>query len=385
MVSVLPTMSVWARSGSTYGWVGDVATYESVDCEVRHLDPGHWSIKMPYNTQAALFQPGRLVTVDFRNTRFTGIFDTLAPQSDEQGRPVLEASGPGAYALIGDATTWPDPANTLSAQTVARYTASGAAETVLRQVMTAQLTTRRGDPIVVPTTGTRGGTVNLDERFTNLMQLVSKKARRGGLAVTVDLVTSGGTDTSGTLQVQFRVPVDKSNTVWLSYATGSLKTWKQTDTAPTVTRPIVMGSGKGLSRVIRGTVRDTAAEARWDRSIERIVDVRGTSSTTELDEEAQSALDDGTQQSSFEISAVEGEGVIYGTDFLVGDQVLVELMTGLTSVERVNAVRMHADKENGMTIEVVPGNPDTTNPWFRTHAILRAFHRRIHNLEREES
>jgi hypothetical protein len=380
-VSDLPPLSVWKASGATWEMAGQVVGYSSLTIERRHNGPGTWSMSMPYSTQAALLTKTRLVTFDFRGERFTGRIRHLAPGADEKGQPQLEVSGTGALSYLAGVTVWPDPAATLATQTVARYAATGVAETVLRNVIIANVVTRRGNSLTIPATAGRGASIELSERFTNLLEVTTKGARRGGLGVRMGLVNTTSS-TRAQMQLDFYTPTDRSARVRLSHKVGTLRTWKQSDDAPTATRAIVGGGGKGTARVFR-SITDTAAEAAWGWSEEVFVDQRGTTGNGKLDQAGQEALDDAAAQSSFELEAAEAEGMRLITHYNVGDLVTVELLTGVSSVERLNAAGIEVGSD-GLKVHLIPGNPDA-DPSTKTSALIRAMNRRLRNLEQEES
>lgn len=377
-MSELAEVSVWELSGSTWQMVGRVAMYESLDVEIRHNEPGQWSLVMAWSSQANTMRRKRLITVDFRGERFTGRIQHISPYSDERGMPMLEVSGTGALSFLGGVLAWPDPAATLGTQPI-RYLASGPAETVLRTVILANVVTRRGNALTIPATGGRGSSIELKERFTNLLEVVTKGARLGGIGIRMGLKNTTNA-TRAALTAEFYVPTDKSVRVRLSHKVGTLAEWRYSDDAPTGTRAIVAGSGAGTDRAIVSVV-DAPAEAAWGWSEEIFVDARGAADggTVQMAQDGRAALDDEASQSSFELSSTEALGMQYGTHFTIGDLVTVELLTGLSSVERLNAVQLRFDN-SGRKVTLIPGNP---NP--KLGALIRAMNRRLRNLEQEES
>jgi hypothetical protein len=92
-------------------------------------------------------------------------------------------------------------------------------------------------------------------------------------------------------------------------------------------------------------------------------------------------------QSSFELEAAEAEGQRYGTHFDLGDRVSVELVTGAAATDVLRQVSISAGN-TGVTVKLVPGNPDTTGgpaaALFRQAAIIRALRAQLRALQREE-
>jgi hypothetical protein len=480
MVNVPVKVGAWVKA--TAGWrrVSEIQTWTDFDLEPRYLQPGPWSIRMPYDAQTFKLGKTNLLTFDFRGTRMTGVIDKIGPRSDETGALMLEASGADALVLLGDARCWPDPASPLATQNVARYYATGAAETVLRNLIVANMVTRRKDDIVVAPSQGRGGTIGLSEDFSNLLEVVLLKCESAGLGIRMGLVDTGSS-TRAEMQVEFFTPEDRSRRVRLSHKVGTLRTWKQEDTAPTgthailvaakeetayaiastdvannsmtivspeVTPPEVAGhrfktgslvrfggagtvpvplidyrtyyairvdsdtfklattasnASKGiaidLTTVHSGSVgvvevtrklreyRNTAVEGEWSRKRELLV----SASVADTNEEASyttagtEALLGATAQSAFELESAEAEGMRYGQHYGLGDTVTVELLTGLSKVDQLRAVKLKATASEGLTVQLVPGNPDAVDPMFAQAATFRAMRRQIEALERRES
>lgn len=377
-------VTVWKKLGAGFGWglAARLDSYESLSVEPRHNAPGVWSLVLPVSDLSAKLTKTRLVTFDYRGTRVTGAVRQYGAQADDSGRVSIEATGVDVLAWLGHLLCWPDPAAALGAQSTDRYRATGAAETVLRALVVANSDRLAGFELAAPASAGRGGTVNLSERFSNLLTVVQSKASYAGLGVRLGLVNRSGTSTRADLTLQWYVPADKSNRVRLSHKVGTMRTWKQADTSPTATRAIVGGSGQGTARVFRQVV-DGPAEAEWGSKQEVFVDARDATTTTLLDERGAEALTQAAEQSSFELEAVEATGMRYGEHFSLGDKVLVELLTGVSSVQPLGGVKLAADA-SGTTVQLIPGNPDSANPLFAQAAIMRGTRQRLAALEREE-
>lgn len=246
-------VSVWKKLTTGWGKVSELRTWTDLSFEPRFLQAGPWSIRMPYDAQAFQLGKTHLVTFDFRDTRMTGVIEKIGPRSDEDsGRPVLEASGSDALTLLGDAFCWPDPDSPINAQNVVRYYAQGAAETVLRNLIVANMITRRGEDMTVAASAGRGSSVVLNEEFTNLLEVVTKKCDAAGLGVRMGLVDTTSS-TRAEMRLEFFTPVDRSNRVRLSQKVGTLRSWTQEDNAPTGTRAII-AAAKDETALVIGTV-----------------------------------------------------------------------------------------------------------------------------------
>jgi hypothetical protein len=467
-VEKLP-VDVWERVGSGWEWRGQIGGYTSFSAEPRWRSPGAWSIQMRYTTEAELLVEQRAITFDLRGERFTGLVEKVAPSKGEDRVPMLEVSGRGALALLDDTVCYPDPTAGASAQLVTHYRATGPAETVLRTLILAQHVTRKGESLTIPASTGRGDTVTVNLFFDNLLEVVRKQARVGGLGLKMGLENTTSS-TRAQMVLRFLEGGDKSAWVTLNPNSGLLRSWRSEDGIPGATRAVVLASirdtpvtiasvdatanslnvtgghglktgsqirfrgggtmptplddgtayyairvdsntfkvaksrakaldgtaidltaaGSGTIKVTRvdRTIREvvhTPGETRWGRKREMVVDARDedTDDETVLTKRGDEALDEVEDQSSFNLEAVDVEGMrLYG-HYTIGDLLTVKLTGGVASVQRLTGATITFDS-GGLKVALLPGNPDARDPAFRTHAILRSFNRRIRNLEQQE-
>lgn len=376
--------SVWQQiDGPTWGKVGELAAWTSLSYEHRHLQAGQWSLVTSWNEQAAKLGKKRMITFDFRGQRFTGVVEHLSPRLEDNGIG-MEIGGSDALTLLGDVADWPLPNAALSAQSTAHYTVKGAAETALGGLIDANYGRLYEGGVfqMAPVVSQgRGISVSLNERFSNLLTVVTEKCALANLGVRVGLVQNGA-GTRADLTTWFFQPQDRSVRVRLSQKIGTLRTWTQSDDAPTATRAIAGGGGKGTTRIFRERI-DAAAEDEWGRRREVFVDARDTTDTADLDERADSELVDATAQSSFELEATDAEGMRYGDHYVVSDSVAVEVLDQ-SVVLPLGAAAISADS-SGVTVTLRPGNPDASDPLFAQAALFRSMRRRLRALETEES
>ena len=467
------TVGVWQKLPVGWGRVAQIDTWLSMEAEARHNEPGTWSLLLPVDVQTVRLTKTRLVTFDFRGTRFTGLVENPVTQSDASGNLTVEASGVGAWALLNETVVFPDPGSDADAQLTTRYQATGPAETVLRALALSQMVTRLGYDMVFPTDAGRGGTVGVNLKFGDpLGPAVAAAANTGGVGVRVGLVNTTSS-TRAELRCEFYVPADRSNRVRLSHKLGTLGAWKMSDQAPTLTRAYVAGAVEDTPRKIasvsvaadsltivgadarhnlktgsrikfvRGnppdplepntsyfairvdantfkvaltrrkalagtpvnlttegggpitvvevnrrivTVIESDRETEWGRIRESIVDAREEddqdSDAALVAKGTESLLESGTQR-GFELEAVEAAGMRLGDHYSLGDDVLVEPMPGVSSVERLSGVKL-AGSSAGLTVTLLPGDPNATDPMFRQAALVRDTRRRQASLEREE-
>lgn len=387
-------VGLWERlSGSTWRKVGEPETWTDVSVDARLRAPGAWTMQQPWDTQSARFRRGQLVTFDLIRPggatyrALTGLLEGYGPAEDERGTLSLEASGSGALTLLRGVLAAPRPdlmpatgpyPRIIIGQPL-RYTATGAAEDVLRDVIVANRD-RLGLSFVIPASAGRGGTVRIKTRWGDLMTLIARKCRQGGLGVNFGLVDTSGS--RATLTLSFYGLTDKSKRVQLARDTGSLRTWKQTHQAPTATRAVVGGAGKGVDRMFRYVV-DGVSENNWGFAQETFVDSRESDQDAELQDAGEDALASAASQTTWELDAVEAVGMRWLQHFQLGDTVTIRVLPGLEETAELGAAVVSASA-GGVGVKLVPGNPDNQTPLFQTAAIMRQMRGDLRGLQREE-
>lgn len=377
----LPTISVWQNLGTEWAVVGMPAISGEVMFEQRHLEPGTWQMTVPYDQTALTIRPDRLVTIDWRGQRTTWCIDSFVPSSDERGETTLAVGGPSALSMLGWELAWPNPALGLGAQPATGLT-TGFAETVILSLIAGNFRDRRGAVITVPTSAGRGISLSARTRFNNLLELVTKKARRGGIGIDVGLVNNSGTSLRATLAVTVYVPVDRSLRVRLSQQVGTLRDWTQTQTAPTVTKAIVGGAGDGTTRVFStatSTAGDAAATA-WGGHRVEFINGPDSFDTTELVQAGQETLDAGAATTALSLTSAEAVGLQAFTHYNVGDTATAELLTGLEVVDVITAIRVEIG-DTGVDVTPVFGKPETLDPQLTLAKMIAAQRARIRALE----
>lgn len=380
-------VSLWRRVPDTTQWslVTDLTTWTACTVEPRYLDGGTWSLSMPYDVQGAKVDRRDLLTFDLIRDGLepvrlmTGVIKTKPVGADERGKVTQELAGVGALGLLGGVVAWPAPLSPWTAQPVARYDDTGPAEDVLRRLFDRNWNQRLGMGAAIATSQGRGGTIKLSLRGHNMLNMARIKAEPAGLAFRMGLEPL--TDTRSQMRIEFYLPQDRSQRVWLSNDIGSLRTWTHEENAPTATRALVAGQGAGAARVFR-QVTGPAQEVGWYWPIETFVDARDVDNTTDLDVRGREALADATATSVFDLEAVEAEGIRYGQHFTLGDTVTVDLATGVRATDVLRGVTVTGG-EGGVKVRLLPGNPDAARPIYRQAAIIRGLRTDIAALQRE--
>lgn len=382
----LPTVSVWAKvTGASYALVGNIAAFDSLDFEPRFLEAGTWEMSLPYDQAALSILTDRLYTIDWRGHRTTWALDTWNPSSDEKGNVTLTVGGPSAVSMLGWDLAWPDPLVGVNAQPDPPTKVTGPAETVVRTLINQNWVTRRGGALTVPASLGRGTTISARARFDNLLELAAKKAKAGGIGFDVNLVNTSST--RATLTLQFFVPVDRSQRVRLSEQVGTLGSWSQTNSAPTVTKALVAGVGAGTGTsysagryTVYSTPESDAAATAWGGH--RVGYVAGPSSYDDSDlvQAGKEALEEGIGEVNASLSGTDSEGLQAFTHYNVGDKVTGQLETGLDVVDVITSIKVSVG-DSFPEITATFGDPAADDPLVSMAELTRANVRRLRQLE----
>lgn len=379
-------IGVWQHiSGSTWGRVQEFSDWRTMNVETRHLQAGPWVLLLPFTEQTRKTQLTHMITFDYRGSRVTGLIEHRGFQQGETGGVLMELAGSDALALLGDADIWPDPASPLGAQTTVYYDATGNPEDVMRACIVAQMDRLYGaeqyEVDVDPSQHRGKGTTTFHARFHNLLNQVLARCKNAGLGIRVGLVDNDGSSTRATLRCWFYEPQDRSLRVRLSHKVGTIRTWSQSDDAPKTTRETAGGPGSGTARKFRQVVRDDVEDV-WKRKREGFISATDAATDADMDTRATDELNDAAEQSSFDLAAVEAEGMRYGPHYGVGDLVTVELLTGVEKVDSLSVVVVKSDG-GATSVELKPGNPDAKDPMFSQRQIVQGLNSQVRNLSVE--
>lgn len=266
-------------------------------------------------------------------------------------------SGVDDSVILYDRLAYPSPSvSDVTAQTVSYDVRSGTCSTVLyayvnNNIGTAASATRKISTLTMAADTAIGASVSYSARFDTLQTLCYKLAWATGLGFGV--IQSG----SGIVFSVYQ-PVDRSASVRLDINNNRLDSSDYGYTAPEVTRAIVAGDGTGLSRTMLEvtTSSSTAAESVWNRRIERFVDNRSTSDTTELTVAGQAELaDKGMTVTGLSIQPRDMDSMRYLIDWNLGDTVSV--VVGNDTIQQVVQEVGIGIAEDGVRIVATVGFP----------------------------
>ncbi|AXQ61077.1 minor tail protein [Streptomyces phage Hank144] len=227
--------------------------------------------------------------------------------------------------ILADTLAFPDPTNPNGAsQTLAHDVRQGTAEGVMHSFVMANIgptapAERRKAHLIDGPSGERGPNVIKSARFPVLGNLLSELALLGGLGFRV--VQRGDDLVFETYQI-----TDRSATIRLDVANGSLAGQRVAITPPGVTRAIVAGQGELVKRQFLQvqTPESVAAEADWGRRIEKFIDQRNTDKWDELQQAGDEAMEDaGFTAVNVQAVPMEDTAMRFGIEWGLGDRVSV--------------------------------------------------------------
>lgn len=355
------------------GWLNDC---DSLSATWRHnrRDAATVSIPADHPRAAQLLEPGRRVVITYTP-------DGGVPQVLSGAVVSGQAQGPAGSAslvatIAGDwvdrGLAWPVPAATLSAQSTAYYTASGPAETVIKNILAANLVGRLGWAYTIAPSLGRGASVAVSARMVPLSDVVEPAADLGGIGLRVH--QAAGADTIG---IDCYVGVDRSARV-LSEASGAVVAWSLTTNAPTATRAVIGMDGEGDARNFTSVV-DAAMEGDW-QAIESFVDARDLDDGTAGGQRGTDKLAEQAASTSVTATLAESPAWTFGRSLFLGDLVTVEPIAGLSRVETVREARLTYTAEDGLVVVPVVGDPDATEPERATAKAIRAIAAAVRTL-----
>lgn len=262
------------------------------------------------------------------------------------------------YRLLSQILAWPVPTAALTAQTSEYYTATGSAESIVKNVVTANMITRLGMNVTCAADQNRGSVITdgITFRFHPLAERLFPTIEEAGIGITFEQ--------QGAVIV-CDVIVPPVYGMVLTEESGALTSWSWTSTDPTATRVVAGGQGEGITRAF-SSIADTVLEGNHNDIVEVFRDSRESSNgtSTALGSRADETLKEGAPTSGFVISLAETETFRYGRNGLVVGAMVTISVAGVTRTDLLREVTMTYTHADGIVVTPVIGeiqnNPDRT-------------------------
>ena len=280
----------------------------------------------------------------------------------------MQAQGPSSSAsftfqilddwwLLNRLLAWPVPANALTAQSVEYETRTGAAETVLKAIVTANKS-RSTPTVTVAADGARGASITVSNRFHPVADRTIPLVDAAGIGVTVKQVGTGITVDCYAVATYPRT---------LTEASGIVRDWSWSSEGPKATRVIVGGQGEGVARAFRSRT-SSLLESLYGYSVEGFKDATDATTDADLDLRGDQFLVENAPTSGMAVTLSETSVFKYsptGTGGVrVGDLVTIETAPGVTITDVLRECTLAWSVDKGL--EVTPqvgdrsGDPSLT-------------------------
>lgn len=227
--------------------------------------------------------------------------------------------------ILNERLAYPTPATAdVTAQTLPYDIREGAAETVLKGYVTANLgasapAARQVTGLTVEADQARGETVYGSARFHQMQEMFYDLAQVGQIGYQIAQSGTG-------LEFQVYEPEDKSLTVRMDLQNQKLSKTEYTYSSAKVTRAIVAGQGEAEVRkfVEVSNTDSQAAESSWGRRIEMFKDSRNSEETDALVQAGNEALvDEGKTIVQMSVTPSDDLNMKFAVDWYLGDKVTV--------------------------------------------------------------
>lgn len=259
---------------------------------------GEWTLTLPsaHRLAAELRTPGAGIIVSHitQGVLFSGpmaAHKTTTTKRYPNGQLVV--TGVTDDVILFNTQAFPSPAVAdPAAQTAAYDTRTGAAQTVMRAFVNANIgpaapVGRKISLVTLASDGALGGAVTVSARFDRLGDVLAALATPRNLWFRLVQVEAA-------LEFQVFECEDLTGEVRLDIVNGTVSGQTAETQAPVVTRAIVAGQGEGIDRqfVQRTTAGSVAAEAEWGpwAQVEQFIDQRQTNVVGELNQAGDDAL-----------------------------------------------------------------------------------------------
>ena len=354
---------------------------------VRFNNTGTWALKLPYDHPMGelLRLPGYGLIVTGPNGETIISGPTLTAKLDQtmdNTDGTWQIEGASDDIILSERLAYPTPTTAdVTAQTTAQDVRTGAAETVIKAYLDANIgpsapAARELAGLVIEADQGRGTTVTGIARFNTLQELFYDLAQVGGIGYRL-AQPNGGIDFTA------YEPVDRSATIRMDIQNRQLSSASYSYGTAKVTRAIVAGRGEQENRLFieRTNTASLNAEVAWARRIEVFHDARQAESTDELNTAGDELLvDRGKTIVEMAVTPTDDTKMIYGVDWFLGDTVTI-VANNIEATAVVTEVGIQV-ADDGVRIGATVGTPVGVEFEAKLLATVQSQEARISNLER---
>lgn len=391
--------------------LGEIADYSQLVFQPRFNDVGGWHLTAPATSRAA-----RLITKTGGIIITRNNLDGAGPQVVFSGQvtsynpdsATLEVAGASDEQALVDRAASPDPTTVGPpdgpAYALEQDLRTGTASTIMlayvkfNAVSGFAATSASGRNRVVPGLAIGpdlglGSIVYGQARWISLLALMQDLALAGGATLAVRSLrfqVLQSSTAAGPITFSVSQPVDRSGTVVISRARGTLGEWKRTVNRPSANVVYTLGNGQGVNRLVIAGV-DTAAVAEYGYEIDGIDDRRDVSDTVALVQANATALVDSGEEAVVTFTPIDTPAMTWGVEYDLGDLISVVTPNAATGVDETLT-----EIVRGVDVTLtIPGSGGNAMPTVRpivstpgdtaddpTSRQQRAVTRRVSNLER---
>ncbi|MFG2001678.1 hypothetical protein ACGFNU_21260 [Spirillospora sp. NPDC048911] len=360
---------------------GRPVVFDKVDVTIAHNHVGSFTLEMPADARnwelIQLDGNGDLLPVGIL-VNWNGVYEVPLVAEDwdrketlTDGRAVetLTLIGADMLSVLANRVAYPNPAATWASQTVTTTTYTGAAETVIKTIVAANLVTAadtdRRVPLTIAADLARGGSVTYkvvppDPAATTGTQTTTVQQSLMDMARAIDLQSPIGVQIAlGASGPVFDVylPRDLTEQAVFSKSLGNLPESSLSVTAPT-------GNAVLLQSKVTGTTFTQANGNGYNnpwRRVEVYSDQSSVDTAADVTTAGNEALASGAGQVKISVTVVDLPNLRFGDDdldagiqgYLVGDKVTLDVRDGVTYSDVVTKAQLVADATGDTYTETV--------------------------------
>jgi Siphovirus ReqiPepy6 Gp37-like protein len=353
-------ITIYDKAFGFLGWIGNPT---SLSITVRWNGVSTASITIPaeHSQTVHMQTPGTRVVIehdvnwdqgegaasDWRHL-MSGPVGVYTASSEPKRRGTFTFPVSDDWRILQNTLGWPVPGSVIGSQSGSEYdTRTGAAETVAKAFITANLVTRLGRPVTVEATHGWGSTITVASRMDRLADKLFPLVEQAGVGILVRQSGSG-------LLVTARQPVTHAKV--LTEESGAVRQWSLAKSGPDATRVVIGGPNEGTARTFR-LVTDATAEGDWGDVIEGYHEATDVSTNPLLDARGTAFLAENAAKTGLNLELADTPGLRYARDLLVGDVVTLDV-GGVLITETVQEATLGWDPKDGVTVKPTVGGWD---------------------------